>query len=191
MAAKRQTSDPAPGGRRRSAAGYLVAALLVAAPVAGTVVVLTSGEGASGGSAGGPFGPHYDGLDERRGRAGVPTMAEGGGAHFHAALEVYARGERIALPPNIGIDPARPPQEMAGLHTHDDSGTIHNEAGENSTLGQFFAVWGVAFSRDELGPFRARPGEEKVRLWVDDRPSRSYAELPLADGQRIVVALGE
>lgn len=193
MSTDRQTSDRAPGRNqsdRRSLGGYLVATLLVAATVAGIVVVLTTADGeTTSTSADRRFGPHHDGLEPRRERARVPTMAEGGGEHFHASLEVHARGERIAVPANIGIDPARPPEEMAGLHTHDDSGTIHNEAGADATLGQFFAIWGVRFSRDELGPYRAGHGR-RVRLWVNDRPSLAYGDLELADGQRIVVAFG-
>jgi hypothetical protein len=159
--------------------------------VAALVVVATSGgNGGSTAPSGDPFAPRYEGLEERRLAAGVPTMAEGGGEHFHPHLEVYVRGREVTVPANIGIDPSQPPQLMAGLHTHDTSGTIHNEAGENSTLGQFFAIWGVEFSDSRLGPHQAN-GEEKVRLWVDGEPSEAYGDLELADGQQIIVAFGD
>lgn len=185
---------PAPGAgpsRQRLVAGYFVAALLVAAIVGAVVVVLTAdgGEPTSTDSSGDPFAPDYEGLEERRVEAGVPTMAEGGGEHFHPLIDVYVRGEPIDVPPNIGIDPAQPPEMMAGLHTHDPSGTIHNEAGTGSTLGQFFAVWGVPFSRTQLGPYEAK-GKEKVMMWVDGEASEAYGDLELADGQEIVVAYG-
>jgi hypothetical protein len=176
--------------RHRLIAGYFVAGLLAIATVAAIVVVATSGNGGSTAPSGDPFTPRYEGLEERRVAAGVPTMAEGGGEHFHPHLEVYVRGREITVPANIGIDPAQPPQVMAGLHTHDTSGTIHNEAGENSTLGQFFAIWGVQFSATRLGRYRAG-GDEKVRLWVDGEPSEAYSDLALADGQQIVVAFGD
>ena len=79
---------------------------------------------------------------------------------------------------------------MAGLHTHDDSGTIHNEAGTSSRLGQFFAVWGVRLSATQLGPYRATK-RKTVRMWVDGKPSRDFGELQLKDGQQIVVAYGK
>jgi hypothetical protein len=174
--------------RSRAAAGYFVAALLVMATVAGLAVVLTASDGQEGSSGGaaGTFAPRYEGLEERRLAAGVPTMAEGGGEHFHAILEVYSRGEQVSVPANIGIDPERPPQLMAGLHTHDTTGTIHNEAGTGSTLGDFFAVWGVDFSADELGPYSG-----KVSMWVNGEPSRAFGDHPLADGQQIAVAYGK
>jgi len=171
-------------------AGYFVAALLGAAAVAGIIAVIFSGgDQESTRSSDDPFAPQYEGLEERRLEAGVPTMAEGGGEHFHPHIEVYANGERITVPANIGIDPTQPPTMMAGLHTHDESGTIHNEAGSGSTLGQFFAIWGVPFSPDRLGPYEAR-GPERVRLWVDGEPSQEFGDLALADGQEIVVAFG-
>jgi hypothetical protein len=91
----------------------------------------------------GAFGLHYDGLQQRRLAAGVPTMSDpGSGAHFHPVLAVYVDGKKITVPANIGIDPNLPPTEMAGLHTHDDSGTIHVENADAPTLGQFFDIGG-------------------------------------------------
>jgi hypothetical protein len=173
----------------RLARPYAVAAVLaIALVVVGVVLVMGAGNDSS--SADGPaFGPHYEGLEERRLAAGVPTMAEGGGSHFHPLLAVYANGKPVTVPANIGIDPTRPPTEMAGLHTHDVTGTIHNEAGSGATLGDFFAVWGVPFSGKRLGPYRAGAGKV-VRMWVDGAPSQSFGRLSLEDEQRIVIAFG-
>jgi hypothetical protein len=175
--------------RQRLVAGYFVAALLVAAMVAGLIVVIASGNG-SDLSSDDPFAPQYEGLEDRRTAAGVPTMAEGGGEHFHPSLEVYVRGEKVPVPANIGIDPTQPPQRMAGLHTHDTTGTIHNEAGTGSTLGQFFEIWGVEFSSSRLGPYEEASAEDKVRMWVDGESSQEFGDLKLADGQQIVIAFG-
>jgi hypothetical protein len=177
--------DPA---RRRLVAGYFIAAILVAAMIAGVVVVIAGGGNGSPASDD-PFAPQYEGLESRRIAAGVPTMAEGGGEHFHPFLEVYVGGEQVTVPANIGIDPAQPPITMAGLHTHDTSRTIHNEAGTGSTLGQFFEIWGVEFSPSRLGPYETS-GEETVRMWVDGEPSKDFGDLELADGQQIVVSFG-
>jgi hypothetical protein len=113
-----------------------------------------------------------------------------GAAHFHPKIKVNLNGKQVDVPPNIGISPANPPSEMAGLHTHDSSGTIHNEAGTSAKLRQFFAVWGVAFSSNHLGPYRATKSK-KVRMWVDGKPSSDFGELQLKDGQEIVVAYGK
>jgi hypothetical protein len=105
-------------------------------------------------------------------------------------LSVYANGKQIEVPANIGIDPDQPPIAMAGLHTHDESGTIHDEGmPQGATLGQFFEIWGVPFSKTELGPYKAS-GRKVVRMWVGGKPSSAYGDLQLEDGQRIVVAYG-
>jgi hypothetical protein len=179
--------------RRKRWIGVGIAGALVAASIAAIIVAVTVGGGESGIKSESPFGTHYEGLDDRRTAASVPTMAEAqtvGAAHFHPEIKVYVNGKQVTVPVNIGIDPANPPSEMAGLHTHDESGTIHNEAGTSAKLGQFFSVWGVPLSNTQLGPYRATRSKQ-VRMWVDGKPSREFSELQLADGQQVVVAYGE
>ncbi|MGH2963344.1 MAG: hypothetical protein ACRDL3_14310 [Solirubrobacterales bacterium] len=161
-------------------------ALLVA-----VVVVVGSGNDSGSAGAEGAFGTHYQGLEERRVEAGVPTMSDpaAGGAHIHPRLAVYLRGEQVPIPVNVGIDPSRPAEMMAGLHTHDSSGVIHVENAAEPTLGQFFEIWGVPLSPEQLGP-HAASGSEEVRMWVDGQASRDFGDLVLEDGQEIVVAHG-
>jgi hypothetical protein len=179
--------------RRRRMVGLAAAGVLVAASLGAIIIVVAAGSGGGSGTRSeAPFGAHYDGLDERRQAAGVPTMSEAqtvGAAHFHPKVKVHANGKQIKVTPNIGISPDNPPSEMAGLHTHDDSGTIHNEAGTSAKLRQFFAVWGVPLSSNHLGPYRATKSK-KVRMWVDGKPSLDFGALQLEDGQEIVVAYG-
>lgn len=138
----------------------------------------------------GPFGQHYKGLQKRRIAAGVPTMGDPrSGEHLHPRLALYASGKEIVVPINIGIHPDLPESEAAGLHTHDEEGTIHVENAAGSTLGQFFAIWGVPLDRERLGPYRAKK-ETGVRMWVDGQPSRAFGALKLADPQEIVIAYG-
>src|SRR6266508_3634327 len=176
--------------RRRLWAGYGVAGLLAAAVVAGIVVVVASGGGSSG-ETGGAFGTHYQGLDQRRIAAKASTMGEPASAtHIHPHLAVFVDAKPVEVPANIGIDPNQPPTAMAGLHTHDASGTIHDEGmPPGATLGQFFEIWGVPFSKTELGPYKASSGKV-VRMWVDGKPSQAYGDRKLEDGQQIVVAYG-
>jgi hypothetical protein len=173
--------------------GYAVAGVLVAAILAGVVVVVASSGGSSTPAAsGGPFGQHYAGLQGREAAAKVPSMMDtmGSSSHFHPHLTVYVNGKRVPIPANIGIDPSQPPMQMAGLHTHDSSGTIHDEGMHSSRLGQFFAVWGVPFSPQRLGPNRAG-GSKTVSMWVDGRRSNAFGNLALRDGQQIVVSYGD
>lgn len=180
-----------PSAARRTAA-YFTAAILAGAVIAALVAVVLSGDG-NGGTGSGPaaFHPEYSQLEARRQAAGVSTMGEpqDGDAHFHPRLTVYADGEKLQMPVNIGIDPSQPGPAMASLHTHETDGTIHVEGMADATLGQFFEIWGVPFSKAELGPYRAE-GSKTVRMWVDGEPSAAFGELPLEDGQRVVVAYG-
>lgn len=173
--------------------GYGFVAVLAILLIAGFVAVISgaqSGETESP-DVGGAFGTHYEGLGERESAARVPTMMDtmGSSVHAHARLAVYVDGRRVAVPAGIGIDPGQASMEMAGLHTHDPSGTIHDEGMPGARLGQFFAVWGVPFSSRQLGPDEAT-GSRTVRMWVDGEPSRAFGRLRLEDGLRIVVALG-
>ncbi len=177
--------------RTRQLGAYALAGLLSAAVLAGIVVMAAGGSGSSSASAGGPFGQHYEGLQDRETAANVPTMMDtmSSPSHFHPHLAVYVDGKQTEIPADIGIDPGQPSMQMAGLHTHDSSGTIHDEGVPGSRLGQFFEVWGVPFSKRQLGPYKAR-GSKAVRMWVDGKPSRAFGNLLLEDGQQIVVAYG-
>lgn len=144
-----------------------------------------------GGVAQGVFAPHYAMLDQRRKAAHIPTMMQtmNSPVHFHAHLTLWTNGKRVAIPTGIGIDPTQDAMRMAGLHTHDSSGTIHVEGVEGPTLGQFFAIWGLPLTAERVGPFRAR-GAHRLRMWVNGRTSRRFAGLKLGDGQRIVISYG-
>ena len=184
-------TDPAAEARRQREIGLVVAGFLLIACIAAVILGATTGGGSESASVTGAFGTHYDGLEQRRIAAGVPTMTDvsAGGDHIHPQLDVYIRGEQIPIPVNIGIDPSRPPESMAGLHTHDSSGVIHVENAARPTLGQFFEIWGVPFSVDRLGPYEVK-GDESVRIFVDGEPSQDYRGLVLEDGEEVVVAYG-
>jgi hypothetical protein len=177
--------------RRRRIVGALTAGVLVVALVGGVLIVATAGNEPGTGGTEGPFGTHFAGLEDRRLAAGVPTMSDegAGGPHIHPELSVYANGKEISIPVNIGIDPSRPPELMAGLHTHDTSGAIHVENAVDPTLGQFFEIWGVPFSADRLGPYGAE-GDDRVRVWVDGEPSQEFEDLVLEDGMEVLVSYG-
>lgn len=191
-----QTSTTMHATHRRARVGSAILAILILAgltyAVAGiprdsgspTATRLTSAVPA-------PFGPHYDGLVQRRRAAHIPTMMTtmNSPVHFHPLLKVYVNGKRLTVPANIGIDPREDSMQMAGLHTHDTSGTIHVEGVPGPRLGQFFAIWGVPLSAGRLGPFRG-DARKRVRMWVSGKASAAFGALKLADGQHIVVSFG-
>jgi hypothetical protein len=126
------------------------------------------------------FGPHYDGLVQRRRAAQVPTMMQtmGSRVHFHPLLKVFVNDKPVTVPANIGIDPRAPGMQMAGLHTHDATGTIHVEGVPGARLGQFFAIWGVPFSARRLG--RAAATACECGSTGSDRPPSGHSSSPMA-----------
>lgn len=195
---ERQTREQAEresARRRQRVYGLGAAAVLIIAATL-SVALVVAGGGAGGGSrsagASSLASTNLDGLAERREVANVTTMMDTmeSTAHAHPEVRIYVEGKRIeAPPPNVGIDPNAPPMDMASLHTHDASGTIHMEGMENAKLSQLFAVWGVRFSRSRLGPYRATK-TKRIRMWVDARPSRAFGDLELRDKQQTVISYG-
>lgn len=173
------------------AIGGAAAAAAVVAVLATSGSSRPSAPASSSSPAARAFGPNYDGLVARRDAAHVPTMMQtmSSPVHFHPLIKVYVNGTQMTVPANIGIDPRVDGMQMAGLHTHDTSGTIHVEGVPNATLGQFFAIWGVPFTERQLGPDHARAGKS-VRMWVNRQPSHAFGALKLAERQHIVVSYG-
>jgi hypothetical protein len=70
-------------------------------------------------------------------------------SHIHMHLDIFINGEALVIPSNIGIIPDNC---IYWMHTHDDTGVIHIESPENRTftLGQFFHIWGEAFSNNQI-----------------------------------------
>jgi hypothetical protein len=193
-----EEQEPEVAQRQRAVRPGLVYVGVGAIAVAAIAAVIAAGGGGSKpmqtaipASTGGPFSQHYAGLAQRRRAAHVPTMMDtmNSSVHIHPLLKVYVNGKPIPVPANIGIDPTQDAMQMAGLHTHDTSGTIHVEGVPRARLGQFFRIWGVPLSAKQLGPYRAGTNDA-VRMWVDGKPSSAFGQLKLADGQHIRVSFG-
>ena len=109
--------------------------------------------------------------------------------HHHARLWIYVNGQQVTLPADIGLS------QTAGspLHTHDTSGVVHVEADDPSfqgTLGQFFDVWGVRFTKTCVGGV-CDNGDQTWHVYVDGKPYvGDPTQLQLADQQAIVLAYG-
>lgn len=128
--------------------------------------------------------------------------------HWHPQLTIMIDGQLVTIPANIGIDPAlwqdhsldpygmqAMPQmgmgAMAPLHTHDTSGTIHEESRElrDYTLGDFFRIWGQSVDAQQALGHAAGPGHQ-VWMVVDGNPVSPSDSQVLRDGMQIEVVCG-
>lgn len=108
--------------------------------------------------------------------------------HDHAHLTIVVRGQLRPVPANIGITAT----QICWLHTHDASGVIHIEAGDDRTLtlGDFFALWRRPLSQTMLGGERAGTGET-IQTTVNQQVFAGSPEtIVLTERQDIVLQLG-
>jgi hypothetical protein len=201
-------------GHRLRAALVVVAVLLVAGcggsddEGAPTGAGATSTAAASGGPQLGPaFGPmtslpgalngpppwpaNNGELQQRLRAIGLdPLRAEGQVVHIHQHLDIYANGKKVTVPANIGIGPRQ--AFISDLHTHDVSGIMHVESPtqRSFSLGQFFAVWGVALSASCIGSL-CETRAKQLRAWVNGRAvTADPTRIVLDEHQEIVLAYG-
>ncbi len=68
--------------------------------------------------------------------------------HIHPEISIIIDGVEQEIPPNIGVKQ----NSMTAIHTHEGGGLIHVEAPikKDFTIGDFFAVWGKTFTRDQI-----------------------------------------
>ncbi len=110
--------------------------------------------------------------------------------HIHQRMAVLVNGKFFPLPAHIGID--RNEKFITELHTHEPDGIIHVESPVNRkfTLGEFFDVWGLRFTKDCLGGY-CTDGAKKVRVWKDGEPVKGDPrKVTLTDHLSIIVAYG-
>jgi hypothetical protein len=109
-------------------------------------------------------------LAQRLNDLGLPPPgAEQLAYHIHQHIDIFVHGKRISVPAGIGFDPAN--NGLAIIHTHDDDGTIHVESPfeHEFTLGHFFDVWGVLFTKDCLGGY-CNKGADQLRVYINGKP---------------------
>lgn len=97
------------------------------------------------------------------------------GLHWHPILKIYAKGVEQEIPKDIGLGVVEQP-----IHTHDANGTIHLEFSGfvpkgDTTLGQFFRVWGKDFNS-----FGAN-----VKMTVNEKENVEFENYQMRDGDRI------
>ena len=187
--------------RRRMRIGGLIAAGLVV--LAGIVVLIVANSGGGGPKAlpppstlsgintgPAPWPPETANLAARDQAIGLPPLGgEAFEVHFHQNLLVFVNGQRVDVPAGIG-QPS--PTTLAELHTHADNGTIHVEAAADRdfNLQMVFDVWGVLFTRNQIGSYR-NDAQNKIRVFLNGTEyTKDFTKLPLADKQVIVVTYG-
>src|SRR5579859_2944307 len=174
----------------RSRALIAVLTLVVAGAAAGAALPSSKLPGLMTGK--GPWGAN-DGkkLKPRLEAIGLDVLPrEALAFHIHQRMAMLVNGKFLAIPAGIGIDSHL--KFITELHTHDSSGIIHVEAPapHKFTLGQFFDVWGLRFTKDCPGGF-CTDGNKKVRVWTDGKPVKGDPrKVVLTEHLSIVVAYG-
>lgn len=144
-------------------------------------------------SAKAPWSENTTHLRARLRALGLPALrVEGRALHTHEHLDLYLRGEHVAVPAGIGIGNDSAGQFFSPLHTHDDTGVLHVESTTRKayTLGQFFGTWGVRLSATCIGGYCAG-GRRTLLAFVDGRRvNGDPAMIPLRRHEEIVIAFG-
>jgi hypothetical protein len=103
-----------------------------------------------------------------------PDIISTRGVHWHPQLTIYVNGEKQDIPANIGIGTqyASMPtfdtsMRMTAIHTHEPDGTIHLEfpghvTREDTTLGNFFRIWGKDINSFGVNMKMTVNGEENI-----------------------------
>ena len=118
-----------------------------------------------------------------------PDIISTNGLHLHPILDIYVKGEKVAIPPNIGIGfkySSFPTYDksmsMTAIHTHDDvnQGIIHLEfsgkVGKQDTkLSNFFEIWG-----QNMNAFG-----DNVKMTVNGKDTPELGDYLMKDGDKI------
>lgn len=108
------------------------------------------------------------------------------GIHWHPQLTITIKGQDQEISPNIGLGGA----EMT-IHTHDTSGTIHEEipglvTKEDIKLGRFFKIWGKQFTSTCIFDQCNGP-EGKVSMTVNGKANTDFDNYLMHDKDTIEI----
>ena len=138
-----------------------------------------------------PWLPEIKNLRARLKAINLPALStEGEALHIHQHLDIFVNGKPVTVPAGIGIN--MDARFISQLHTHDVSGVIHVESDQvrDFTLGQFFDVWGLRFTKDCIGGYCAKD-KNRLRVFSDGKPvTGDPRNLALSSHQLIAVVYG-
>lgn len=123
--------------------------------------------------------------------AGLRLGRMGTAEHYHAHLDVMVNGRAVAVPANIGVDPAS--GTMSALHTHTPDGVLHIEAdtkGQVFTLGQLFTEWNVRLTPNAIGSLTVADNKQLVVYVNGKLRSEDPALVRLEPNQNIALLFG-
>ncbi len=105
--------------------------------------------------------------------------------HIHSTLNIYANGERIEIPVDVGIAGYSAHQP---LHIHEADNKVHVESDDTRayTLGNFFQVWRKSFNSTCVLDY-CSDGVKKITMKINGAESKEFGEHVLKDGEIIEV----
>ncbi len=128
-------------------------------------------------------------LQARLNAIGLPSLAsEGTALHIHQHLDIFVEGQKIAIPPEIGIASSF----ISPIHVHDTTGILHVESPtiQTFTLGQAFAIWGVNLTDKCVGGY-CSAGDKVLQVYSNGKLiSGNPEDLPLTAHEEIVITYG-
>lgn len=109
-------------------------------------------------------------------------------AHDHAELRILIDGAPVVIGEDIGIDDAVCNPGLRGVHTHDDSGTLHIETPSvmDAPVGAFFHVWGETFNKNQILGNMANANKEVV-MFVNGELNDQFERYLMQDGDVIEI----
>ena len=138
-----------------------------------------------------PWDPELSHLRERLKTLGLPALGvEGTALHIHQHLDIFIAGKSVSVPANIGNNKIA--FFISDIHTHDTTGIIHIESPtiQKFTLGQFFDIWGVDFTSQNIGGYKNQ-NDKTLKVFVNGNLYEGDPrQLGLESHQEIVVTYG-
>lgn len=130
-------------------------------------------------------------LKERLAATGLAALSEEGAAlHIHQHLDIFINGTPVAVPAGIGVNQAA--GFISPVHVHDNTSVIHVESplARDFTLGEFFDVWGLRFTKECIGSYCA-DATNLLKVYVNGTQlTTDPRDLVLAAHQEIAVIYG-
>lgn len=135
--------------------------------------------------------PNTQDLAQRLSDMNLPPLGpEVVTSHIHEHLDLFVDGKQVPVPAYIGIDQSS--NNLSEIHVHGTDGVIHVESPKprNFTLGNFFGVWGLSFTKDGIGGYTDGNGKA-LRVYVNGTQyTGDPTKMVLKPHQVIVVTFG-
>jgi len=119
--------------------------------------------------------------------------------HWHPQLSITINGNPFTVPADIGISAELWKDHsldqygigMSPLHTHDTSGTIHEESNtvRDFTLKQFLAIWGQSVDANQVMDHPVNSGH-RAYITVDGTEMPATSDPIMKDGMKTQIVCG-